>query len=46
MGWVMELVYQLCKSAFDNMLDGKIKVKRFVTEFVIEKNCKNAKTWS
>lgn len=41
MGWV---IYQLYKSAFDNMLAGEIRVKKFVIEFVIQSNCKNAKT--
>lgn len=44
MGWVTELVYELYKSAFDNMQDAKNRVEKFVIHLVIQKNCKNAKT--
>lgn len=44
MGWDMEFVCHFYKTAFGNKLDGKIRVKKFLIEFVIQKNCKNTKT--
>jgi len=40
----MEVVYQLFRSVFDKILDRNIRVKRFVVQFIIRRNCKNAKT--
>lgn len=37
-------MYQLYRNPFDNTLGGILWVKKFVIEFVIQKNYKNAKT--